>query len=61
MSIDTGKEISFGDALRLLCDEQWSNMACCGYLVIACEKLSYSREQTQALLKTWNQYLIGVL
>ena len=38
------------DVLRLLCDEQWSNAACCGYLVFACEGLGYSKEQADTLL-----------
>ena len=38
------------DVLRLLCDEQWSNAACCGYLIYACEKLGYNNAQIDSLL-----------
>lgn len=44
------KEADNSDILRLLCNEQWSNAACCGYLIKACETLDYSREQINALL-----------
>jgi len=37
--------------LQLLCDEQWSNAACSGYLILACEKEGYTRVQTKKLLK----------
>jgi len=38
------------DVLRLLCDDQWSNAACCGYLIYACEGLGCTKEQTDTLL-----------
>lgn len=39
------------DILNYLCDEQWSNAACCGYLIFACENLGYNEEQIRQLLK----------
>lgn len=42
--------VSNDKILQLLYDEQWSNAACSGYLILACEKEGYSREQTKKLL-----------
>jgi hypothetical protein len=50
MSTDDKSSINQRDILRLLCDEQWSNAACCGYLIIACETLGYSHEKADLLL-----------
>ena len=40
------------DILRLLCDEQWSNAACCGYLILACKQLGYDQTQIELLLNS---------
>lgn len=38
------------DLHQMLCGEQWSNAACCGYLVLACNALGFNRMQTDRLL-----------
>lgn len=38
------------DIMELLCSDQWSNAACCGYLIIASETLGLPNEQLQLLL-----------
>lgn len=37
-----------------LINEQWSNAACVGYMIYACEKVGYSYEQINTLLKYLN-------
>ena len=39
-------------ALKGLCDESWSNNACLGYVLIACDILEYSVESKKQLLST---------
>lgn len=38
--------------LKELCDESWSNTACLGYVLIACDILGYSVENKKQLLST---------
>ena len=40
------------EILRRLCDEQWSNDACCGYIILACENLGYPEDQIRVLLNS---------
>lgn len=40
--------------VQLLCEEQWSNNACCGYVLIACKALGYSEKQINELLSALN-------
>ena len=35
---------------RILSGEQWSNAACCGYLLLACKSLKLERAQIDTLL-----------
>lgn len=50
MSTDSACENTQRDILELLCSDQWSNAACCGYLIIAGKTLGLSNELLQALL-----------
>lgn len=52
--MNVGQEHLHEDILRLLCDEQWSNNACCGYVLIACRTLGYSEKQINELLSALN-------
>ncbi|MDP4093953.1 MAG: RuvA C-terminal domain-containing protein [Bacillota bacterium] len=38
----------------LLCDEPWSNSACCGYVMFAAKSLGYSKEQIRELISALN-------
>ena len=38
--------------LTSLCDDQWSNTTCCGYMIFTCENLGYSKEQIKLLLNS---------
>ena len=38
----------------LLCDESWSNSACCGYVLFAAKSLDYSKEQIGELISALN-------
>lgn len=38
----------------LLCDETWSNSACCGYVLFAAKSLGYSKEQKDELITAVN-------
>jgi hypothetical protein len=38
----------------LLCDESWSNSACCGYALFAAKSLGYSKEQIRDLISALN-------
>ena len=40
--------------VNFLCEEQWSNNACCGYVLIACKTLGYSEKQIDQLLSALN-------
>jgi hypothetical protein len=41
------------ESLReMLCGEQWSNAACCGYLLLACDNLNLDKTQIEALLSS---------
>jgi hypothetical protein len=55
-------QVNKGDFMRLLCNDQWSNASCCGYLIKACETLHYSQAETDKLLSameaTFEQYSI---
>ena len=52
MSILCEKDMSQKDMLHYLCDEQWSNAACSGYLIFTCEYLGYSEKQIGNLLNS---------
>ena len=38
------------DILSYMSNEQWSNAACCGYMIMACENIGYSKAQIETLL-----------
>jgi len=46
------QKMTQNEVLSYLCDEQWSNAACCGYLIFACENLGYSSAQTDNILNS---------
>ncbi len=48
--MENGQEQSAKNLIQLICEEQWSNAACCGYMRIACKILDYSEKQTEELL-----------
>lgn len=52
MSTLCEKNMTQKDILNLLCDEQWSNAACCGYVILACENLGYNKEKIRLLLNS---------
>jgi len=52
MSTSCKEKIEQKNILRYLCDEHWSNAACCGYMIFACENLGYSKEQINHLLSS---------
>jgi hypothetical protein len=43
-----------GNIVQSLCEEQWSNNACCGYALIACKALGYSEKQIGEFLSALN-------
>lgn len=43
-----------GNIAQFLCEEQWSNSACCGYVLIACKELGYSEKKIDELLSALN-------
>jgi len=49
-----GQACSKENILRYLCDEEWSNDACCGYVLIACKALGYTDEQKRNLISAIN-------
>ena len=40
--------------MAMLCDESWSNNACCGYVLFAVKSLGYSKDQTEKLFYALN-------
>ncbi|MDO4300080.1 MAG: hypothetical protein Q4D26_01670 [Clostridia bacterium] len=38
--------------LQKLCEEQWSNEACLGYVILACNILGYSSDEKFRLIST---------
>ena len=46
------KDIPNKEVLHFLCNEQWSNAACCGYLIFACEKQGFDKEKINMLLNS---------
>lgn len=47
------KEVSFQFAQKMLFDE-WSNSACCGYLISACKSLKYTNKEICTIIKSLN-------
>ena len=52
--MSNGQACSNDNILSYLCDEKWSNNACCGYVLMACKALGYSDEQKRELLSAVN-------
>jgi|GEM_PF-1424578 len=52
MSAIGKQNITQKDILDYLCDEQWSNAACCGYVILACENLGYNKKQIEHLINS---------
>lgn len=52
MGTSCEKDMTSKEILRFLNDEQWSNAACCGYLILACENLRYSDKEIDSLLNS---------
>ena len=42
------------DFFKLLTSEQWSNVACMGYVIKACKSLDYSDKEISELLQALN-------
>jgi len=40
--MNDGQDLLESNIMNILCDEKWSNSACCGYAVIACKALGYA-------------------
>lgn len=38
------------DIPRFLLSEEWSNAACCGYVILACNELGYSEQRVHDIL-----------
>ena len=38
----------------LLGSDTWSNAACCGYVLLACKNLGYTKQESQNLLEAVN-------
>ncbi len=38
----------------LLSSDKWSNAACCGYVLLACKNLGYTKQQSKSLLEAVN-------
>lgn len=38
----------------LLGSDTWSNAACCGYVLLACKKLGYNKQESRNLLEAVN-------
>ena len=34
--------------------DKWSNSACCGYVILACKNLGYTKQESQNLLEAVN-------
>lgn len=49
------EKIDKSDLRQLLWGERWSNVACCGYLILACEKEGLGKEQILQLLAGMEQ------
>ena len=39
------------EIINHLCDDQWSNAACCDYAILTCENLGYPKEQIKLILR----------
>jgi len=39
---------------ELLGSNTWSNAACCGYVLLACKNLGYTKQESRNLLKAVN-------
>ena len=44
--------LSNANSLKEICNEQWSNAACCGYVIYACENLGYNKNQIKSLINS---------
>ena len=45
-----GQGETSSELLLALCSDQWSNAACCGYAMMACQALGYTKKETAHFL-----------